>query len=536
MADAARALLPRTHLATVAATSKAGSKLGPPGSQPLMIVGPGRYDPQPMQRDMMPTQFELYPERRMELDTRTHEAAAYYAAAGAKTEAQWIAGRAEYVAYMSNKPKQFVTSALEGSRWPAPPHLHPYRNSPHPFKQVDIDTLRRSGGAGSAIYPTAPAATRPQWPGINPTVTAAERKVNQINPLGATYATTNVGPHLMTTVAERRPFTSPGALLASSPSSVSFKRSLPDGIDALKRNLAVGTDALNRGTRLLAAVHASARSGEPMPIVPVVPHERRMGSAQRGLSIAALKALRRFYASHGGGTRTVAEMISPGSGSEGVCSLSQSTGLSLVETLALAAAAPTGGTGSTGSLGRLTGSSVKDGCLSLSAGYSGVAFEVKRCSGAAGLLGPATTFVRCPNPESTSLLALLDAIVETSEHLDRDFEDREDEAMLMGTAVAAAPGSRYVWLEAFAVSQPLVYGLFSPQLCDPGSDERAAREEHPTQLLVEEALEEAVELFVFTAEGKPCRTSPLRPELTGAQRYLMMMREPSKITPRERAY
>ena len=61
MADAARALLPRTHLATVAATSKAGIKLGPPGSQPLMIVGPGRYDPQPMQRDMMPTQFELYP-------------------------------------------------------------------------------------------------------------------------------------------------------------------------------------------------------------------------------------------------------------------------------------------------------------------------------------------------------------------------------------------------------------------------------------------------------------------------------------------
>lgn len=535
MADAARALLPRTHLATVAATSKAGSKLGPPGSQPLMIVGPGRYDPQPMQRDMMPTQFELYPQRRMELDTRTHEAAAYYAAAGAKTEAQWIAGRAEYVAYMSNKPKQFVTSALEGSRWPAPPHLHPYRNTPHPFKQVDIDTLRRSGGAGSAIYPTAPAATRPQWPGINPIVTAAERKVNQINPLGATYATTNVGPHLMTTVAERRPFTSPGALLASSPSSVSFKRSLPDGIETLRSNLAVGTDALNRGTRLLAAVHASARSGEPMPIVPVVPHERRMGSAQRGLSIAAIKAIRRFYASHGGGIRTVAEMTSPGSGSEGVCSLNQSTGLSLVETLALAAAAPTGGTGSTGSLGRF-GNSVKGGCLSLSAGYSGVAFEVKRCSGAAGLLGPATTFVRCPNPESTSLLALLDAIIETSELLDRDFEAREDDAMLMGAAVAAAPGSRYVWLEAFAVSQPLVHGLFSPQLCDPGSVERAAREEHPIQLLVEEALEEVVELFVFTAEGKPCRASPLRPELTGAQRYLMMMREPTKITPRERAY
>jgi hypothetical protein len=165
-----------------------------------------------------------------------------------------------------------------------------------------------------------------------------------------------------------------------------------------------------------------------------------------------------------------------------------------------------------------------------------VAFEVKRCSGAAGLLGPATTFVRCPSPESTSLLALLDAIIETSELLDRENESREDDAMLMGAAVAAAPGSRYVWLEAFAVSQPLVHGLFSPQLCDPGSVERAAREEHPIQLLVEEALEEVVELFVFTAEGKPCRASPLRPELTGAQRYLMMMREPTKITPRERAY
>jgi len=458
MADAARALLQRTHLSTNAATCKAGAKLGPPGSQPIIIPGPGGYSPNPMQRDMMPTQYELYPERRMELDTRVHQAATTLEAMAAQTQVNLDADRREYVTWASAKPKQFAIGA--------PPHLHFYKNTQHPHQTALIDTLRRSGGVGSAIYPTIASTSRPVYSGNTP-----------LRP-------------------PRRPMTSPCSIEGLFGAPVSPPPRKPP----------FATDAVNRGTRLLAQVHTTARSGEPMPLVPVVAHGSRMPSAARGLSEAALRALRRFYSSHGGSSRTLRELCMPGSGSESVCCLSTHTGLSLAETLALDAEAPS-------PLG-------KTSCIALSAGagLSGVAFETKRISGVAGLVGPATTFVRCDEPETTTIAELLDAILAKAEALDREAEERDEDT---------PPGGRYVWLEAFAVSQPLVHNLFAPQLCDAGSKERAAREEQPTLELVEAALESAREVFVVGGgaggTSKSCKASPLKQEMSGQQRYLMTM-------------
>ena len=61
--------------------------------------------------------------------------------------------------------------------------------------------------------------------------------------------------------------------------------------------------------QLLQQLHAHACSGQPQPKLPVQSHDKRLPSSKRGLSLAAIRALRRFFAAHGMLDRPLSEVI-----------------------------------------------------------------------------------------------------------------------------------------------------------------------------------------------------------------------------------
>ena len=184
----------------------------------------------------------------------------------------------------------------------------------------------------------------------------------------------------------------------------------------------------------------------------VTPHHLRLPSSRRGLSRAALRALRQWCTAHELDERTLSEVCF-GDGTGSLCALTRHTGLSLVETLVLLAEETEPQLHPIGPLARFG--------LALSAG-SGVSVASSATLGAAGIVGDATVFVSCDAHPSTTrlstLLSALDALLDTIE--------RADEA---NTAESHVPYARYLWIEALAVSPNLVAGHFSPDRCDTGA-------------------------------------------------------------------
>ena len=159
---------------------------------------------------------------------------------------------------------------------------------------------------------------------------------------------------------------------------------------------------------------AAARVPKGTLDVPVRPHARRLPSGRRGITRKMLGAIRRFYRARGALGMLMGDLIKKEGFEWSVCALTRSTGLSLIETLALTAEA--------------------------------------RAEDADALIGLATTFFSY-SWEGTKLGDMLDAI-------ERRLAELE----------AADGVTRYVWIDIFAASQTLLSGEF-----EAGRYPRAAR-------------------------------------------------------------
>jgi hypothetical protein len=73
--------------------------------------------------------------------------------------------------------------------------------------------------------------------------------------------------------------------------------------------------------------------------VPVCPHARRLPSGRRGITRKMLRAIRRFYCARGALGMLMGDLIKKEGFEWSVCALTRSTGLSLIESLALTAEA-----------------------------------------------------------------------------------------------------------------------------------------------------------------------------------------------------
>lgn len=270
--------------------------------------------------------------------------------------------------------------------------------------------------------------------------------------------------------------------------------------------------------QLLQQLHAHACSGQPQPKLPVQSHDKRLPSSKRGLSLAAIRALRRFFAAHGMLDRPLSEVIDrsgtwegtsgyAGKGADGIgasfsgvsgpgasslSALTRRYGLSLVESLVLLAGElepemhPVGG--------------ASRACLALSGG-SIIATRTARSARVEGLVGPATTFVSYRGQSGAPALVsreqqasqqqapirlgdLLLAIEQLGAELEKKREELDDEE------------PRYYWIDLFSLSQPLCCGHYHPGHCEPNSPAHAARVEEVAKS-VELAVGAAVEAFVF---------------------------------------
>ena len=161
------------------------------------------------------------------------------------------------------------------------------------------------------------------------------------------------------------------------------------------------------------------------PSLPVLPHERRTPSGARGLSLAALEGVRRFYEQHDGLDLLMADVCKREGFEASVVSLTRASGLSLAETLEL----------------------------------EGVAAGVST----ADIIGLASDFFSY-SWTGTQLSDMLGAIADTAATLSRSGEVR-------------------VWIDMFAASQNLLAGAFRDDAAHPrGSAGYAARKEQTDQI------------------------------------------------------
>ena len=336
------------------------------GSAPLVIPGPGAYDPKPMQQRMSAEQYELWPQERHVADTRTAESQQYHSTMTAVTQKNVENFRAE-------KQRAFLAEIPRRWRVGAPPH------APKPIKVVPpfeptVNILAMRAGSCSAHYPTAMPNPRPRW----------EARA----PLSKVYG------------HSKRPISTPALLLSRLP---------------------IASTAEDRALKLLHQLHRVARQHVFLPERPVIPHSGRKLSQARGLSIPTLRALRSFFAEHGMSQWTVSELCSCDS-NVGLCALTRQTGLSLAETLALMAERLNSnrmprGVASHGSLA-ISSFSVGNGCIAVSSDV---------VSGVAGLVGDATTYVSY-EASSARVGELLEAVICTAADLERQGEAADDAA------------------------------------------------------------------------------------------------------------
>eukprot|EP00900_Chrysochromulina_parva_P026175 jgi/Chrpa1/8191/Chrysochromulina_OHIO_Genome00011223-RA len=84
---------------------------------------------------------------------------------------------------------------------------------------------------------------------------------------------------------------------------------------------------------------AAARVPKGTLDLPVRPHARRLPSGRRGISLTMLRAIRRFFRARGALGKLMSDVCKEEGFEWSVCALTRSTGLALVETLALTAEA-----------------------------------------------------------------------------------------------------------------------------------------------------------------------------------------------------
>ena len=171
---------------------------------------------------------------------------------------------------------------------------------------------------------------------------------------------------------------------------------------------------------LLEAI-AAARVPKGRLDLPVRSHADRLPSGRRGMSRAMLRAIRRFYGPRGALGKLMGDLIIEEGFEVSVCALTRSTGLSLIESLALTAE--------------------------------------ERGKDASALIGLATTFFSY-SWMGTSLGDMLDAV-------ERKLDELE----------ATDGVTRFVWIDIFAASQTLLAGEFDADRFVWGTEEHRARKE-----------------------------------------------------------
>ncbi|KOO33518.1 tetratricopeptide repeat domain protein [Chrysochromulina tobinii] len=221
---------------------------------------------------------------------------------------------------------------------------------------------------------------------------------------------------------------------------------------------------------------AAARVPKGSLDVPVRPHARRLPSGRRGITRAMLRAIRRFYRARGALGMLMSDLIKKKGFKWSVCALTRSTGLSLIESLALTAEA--------------------------------------RGEVADALIGLATTFFSY-SWEGTKLGDMLDAI-------ERRLAELE----------AADGVTRYVWIDIFAASQTLLSGEFDAGRYPRGSEEHTARKED-TDHVFADAMAAISELLLYcsplTAKWRAPNQPFLLPE-RGEPPARWMRRGPGAMT------
>ena len=221
---------------------------------------------------------------------------------------------------------------------------------------------------------------------------------------------------------------------------------------------------------------AAARVPKGTLDVPVRPHARRLPSGRRGITRKMLGAIRRFYRARGALGMLMGDLIKKEGFEWSVCALTRSTGLSLIETLALTAEA--------------------------------------RGEDADALIGLATTFFSY-SWEGTKLGDMLDAI-------ERRLAELE----------AADGVTRYVWIDIFAASQTLLSGEFEAGRYPRGSEAHTARKED-TDHVFADAMAAISEILLYcsplTAEWLAPNQPFLLPE-RGAPPARWMRRGPGAMT------
>ena len=194
-----------------------------------------------------------------------------------------------------------------------------------------------------------------------------------------------------------------------------------DASDAANTFTALADDAADALADALLDALAAARVPKGALDVPVRPHARRLPSGHRGMSRTMLRAIRRFYGKRGALGKLMGNLIKEEGFVWSICALTRSTGLSLIESLALRAE--------------------------------------ERGEDASALIGLATTFFSYSG-EGTPLGDMLAAV-------ERRLAELE----------AADGETRYVWVDIFAASQALLSGEFGPERHILGSEEHTARKE-----------------------------------------------------------
>ena len=218
--------------------------------------------------------------------------------------------------------------------------------------------------------------------------------------------------------------------------------------------------AADRMVDLLVELHRRAEEGEPLPPLPVIPHEERLPSGERGLSVAALEGIRRFYERQSVLQKTMGDVCKEVGFGASVCRLTRRTGLSLAETIAL------------------------------------------ESGGDTELVGPATSFFSY-SWTGTRLDEMLGAITRLTGRLEVD-----------GADVA-----RYVWVDMFAASQNLLAGVFRDEAVTKASDPAGylARKED-TDRLFDGALEAVGEIFFYASPLLDEWDAPNHPWLSPEQK------------------
>jgi tetratricopeptide (TPR) repeat protein len=237
----------------------------------------------------------------------------------------------------------------------------------------------------------------------------------------------------------------------------------------------IGSTADSLADALFVAI-AAARVPKGTLDVPVRPHAHRLPSGRRGITRAMLRAIRRFFRARGALGMLMGDLIKKEGFEWSVCALTRSTGLSLIESLALTAEA--------------------------------------RGEVADALIGLATTFFSY-SWDGTKLGDMLDAI-------ERRLAELE----------AADGVTRYVWIDIFAASQTLLSGEFDAGRYPRGSEEHTARKED-TDHVFADAMAAISELLLYcsplTADWRAPDQPFLLPE-RGAPPARWMRRGPGAMT------